>query len=135
MATRWLFAATGTGALLGLAWHLTGTGDLPLLPRNWVGTQLQVFAAGIFAAVLLLAAWALTARAEKRCGIRRQRGAMAALAGAAVFCIPFTPALVFSPFFGVALILLALRTRQGGTAAVGLAALAAALVLAGYSPR
>ena len=127
-ATRRLFAATGAGALLGTAWHLAGSGDLPFLPQNWIGSQMAAFGAGIVAAVLVLAAWALTARTEHQHGIRRQRGALAALAGMAVLCIPFISGLVFSPFFGVALLLLALRTREVRTAAMGLTAAAAALV-------
>ncbi|MDK1328730.1 hypothetical protein [Arthrobacter sp. zg-Y1143] len=129
-AGRHLSAATGIGALLGTAWQLAGAGRLPFLPQNWAGTQLMSFGAGILAAALLLAAWFLTARAETRQGIRVQRGAMAALAALAVLCIPFTPDLVFSPVFGGALILLALRTREALTAALGLTALAAAVVLA-----
>ena len=127
-ATRWLLAATGTGALLGVAWQLAGAGGLPFLPQNWAGTQLGRFGAGLLAAALILAAWALTARMESRHGIRQQRGAMAALAGLAVLCIPFLPDLVFSPVFGAALLLLAVRTREARTVAAGIMALAAALI-------
>ncbi|MDM7991654.1 hypothetical protein [Arthrobacter sp. zg-Y877] len=132
-ATRWLFAATGAGALIGAAWQLAGAGQLPFLPQNFLGTLLVGFGAGILAALLILAAWSLTARSESRLGIRQQRGAMAALAGLAAFCIPFTPDLVFSPVFGAALVLLAIRSRDVRTAAAGVVALAVALALA-FSP-
>ena len=129
-ATGRLFAATGAGALIGAAWQLAGAGGLPFLPQDFGGTLLVSFGAGILAAALMLLAWSLTARAESRHGIRQQRGAMAALAGLAVFCIPFTANLVFSPVLGAALILLAVRTRDPRTAAAGCTALAAALALA-----
>ncbi|KAD3456082.1 hypothetical protein GD627_15435 [Arthrobacter yangruifuii] len=128
VATRWLLVATGVGGLV--AWFLADPGRLTFLPENWVGSQLVSFGAGIVAALLLLAAWFFTARTEKQVGIRQQRGAMAALAGLAVFCIPFLPGLVFSPVFGAALILLAVRTRDVRTAAMGITALACALALA-----
>ena len=57
---------------------------------------------------------------------------LAALAGLAVFSVPFTPELVFHPAFGAALLLLAARTRDPRTAAMGLTALLAAVVLAVY---
>ncbi|MCC3273662.1 hypothetical protein MUK71_02085 [Arthrobacter zhangbolii] len=129
-AALWLYAATGTAAALGIVWQLAGAGGLPFVPQNQAGSLLVAFGAGILAAALLLAAWFLTARAEERLGIRQQRGALAALAGLGVFCIPFTPALVFSPVPGLALILLSVRTRDLRTAAMGGTALAAALVLA-----
>ena len=128
-ATRWLFAATGTGALVGAAWLAAGTGWQDFLPQNFAGTLLVNFGAGLLAAALLLAAWALTVRAEARSGIRRQRGAMAALAGLAVLCIPLMPHPVFSPVLGAALILLAFRTRDPRTAGAGFTALAASLAL------
>ncbi|MCC3302641.1 hypothetical protein [Arthrobacter sp. zg-Y895] len=127
-ATRWLAAATGAGVVLGAAWHLAG--NLPFLPQNRFGSLLVGFGAGILAAALLSAAWALTAWWEGRRGTRQQRGALAALAGLAVFSVPFTPDLVFSPVFGAVLLLLAVRTRDARTAAMGITALAAAVVLA-----
>ena len=127
-ATRWLSAATCAGAWLGALWLLAGPGRLPFLPDHWAGLLLARFAAGLAAALLLLAACGITAWVEKRAGCRQQQGAMAALAGLAVFAIAFTPELAFSPVFGAALVLLALRTREARTAALGVCALAAALV-------
>ena len=127
-ATRWLLAAAGSGALLGAAWQLAGAGELPFFPENFAGTLLASFGSGILAALLILSAWFLTARSEARNGIRQQRGAMAALTGLAVFCIPFTADLVYSPVFGAALLLLAVRTGEARTAAAGVMALAAALI-------
>ncbi len=127
-ATRWLLAAAGSGALLGAAWQLAGGGELPFFPENFAGTLLASFGSGILAALLILAAWFLTARSENRNGIRQQRGAIAALTALAVFCIPFVPDLVYSPVFGAALLLLAVRTGEARTAAAGVMALAAALI-------
>ncbi|MCQ1954610.1 hypothetical protein [Arthrobacter sp. zg-Y238] len=129
-ATRWLAAAAGAGAVLGAAWHLAGAGNLPFLPQNWFGSLLVGFGSGILAAAQLIVVWLLTARHEDRRGIRQQRGALAALAGLAVFSVPFTPDLVFSPVLGLAVLLLAVRTRDLRTAAMGLTAFSAAIVLA-----
>ncbi|MCC9175723.1 hypothetical protein [Arthrobacter sp. zg-Y179] len=130
IAAGWLSAATGAGAVLGAVWHLAGAGNLLFLPQNWFGSLLVGFGSGILAAALLAVAWALTARHEARRGIRQQRGALAALAGLAMFSVPFTPDLVFSPVFGTAVLLLAVRTRDLRTAAMGFMALAAAVALA-----
>ena len=83
-ATRWLSAATCAGAWLGALWLLAGPGPLPFLPDHWAGLLLARFAAGLAAALLLLAAWGITAGVEKRAGCRQHRGAMAALAAALV---------------------------------------------------
>ncbi|UWX97500.1 hypothetical protein N2K95_02060 [Arthrobacter zhaoxinii] len=127
-AAGWLSAATAAGALVGMCWLLAGRGSPGL--GSWLPSLLVLFGAGLLAAVLLVVVWALTARHEARLGIRQQRGALAALAGLALFGVPFTPDLVFSPVFGAALLLLAVRTRDARTAAMGFTALAAALALA-----
>ena len=86
---------------------------------------------GAVPALLILGAYLLTAASEGRNGIRRQRGALAALTGLAVLSVPLIGFdLVFSPVYGLALIALALRTRGTLAAAAGVLAVSVSLTLA-----
>ena len=119
-----LLAAAAAGALLAL-FRLAAveTG-----PNSSPDSTLAVLLYGAAPVLLALAAYLLTAAAERRTGIRQQRGAMAALTGLAVLSVPLVGfEAAFSPFFGLALIALAVRTRGALAAATGVLALAAAL--------
>lgn len=78
---------------------------------------------------LILAAALIAAPAERKAGIAQQGGALLVLAGLAAFSVPFTVSLPFSPIYGIALILLAVRTRYSTTAVVGGVALVGSLVV------
>ena len=119
-----LLAAAAAGALLAL-FRLAAveTG-----PNSSPDSTLGVLLCGAAPVLLARAAYLLTAAAERRTGIRQQRGAMAALTGLAVLSVPLVGfEAAFSPFFGLALIALAVRTRGALAAATGVLALAAAL--------
>lgn len=81
----------------------------------------------VIPALLVLGAYLLTAHGERQAGIRQQRGALAALVGLAVLMIPFSAGMAFSPVYGLALLLLALRTRNVSTAVFGALALFASI--------
>lgn len=78
---------------------------------------------------LILAAALTAAPAERKTGIAQQGGALFALAGLAALSVPFTASLPFSPVYGIALILLAMRTRRTQPAVVGGVALVGSVVL------
>ena len=80
-------------------------------------------------ALLILAAYLLISFWEGKAGVRQQRGALAALAGLVALSIPFTASMPFSPIYGVALLLLAVRTRYASTAVVGVVVLLASAIL------
>ena len=120
-----LLAAVSGGALLALL-RAAGMPD-PFLNLSFPFSLLW----GAVPVVLILAAYLLTAASESRAGIRRQRGALAALTGLAVLSVPLIGfELIFSPFYGLALIALAVRTRGTLAAATGVLALAVSLTVA-----
>lgn len=77
---------------------------------------------------LILAA-ALVAAPAKRGPGSRQQGALLVLAGLAALSIPFTAGMPFSPIYGIALLLLAARTRYTPTAVVGMVTLLGAVMV------
>ncbi|MEB7504102.1 hypothetical protein [Arthrobacter koreensis] len=79
--------------------------------------------------LLIFGAYAFVARFESRLGVRRQRGALVLLSSAALF--PMLPlwSVTFSGVYGAALLALAVRTRDSLTAATGVMALAAYVVV------
>lgn len=83
----------------------------------------------LFPPALILAAAVIAAPAERNAGITQQRGALLILAGLAALSVPFTVSLPFSPIYGIALILLAVRTRYSTTAVIGGVALIGSLVV------
>ena len=85
---------------------------------------------GLWAALpvaLILLSYVLTAARERQAGIRRQRGALAALTGLAALSVPFFWSVIFTPVYGIAVVLLAIRTRYTPTAAFGALTLFASL--------
>jgi len=123
-----LLGATGVGAVFALGFQLAGWGSFvppwaPLTFESVVMSYLWMFAPMIVPAALIFAAYLATARTESRLDVRQQRGALALLAILAAFPLPPTSA--FSGIYGVALILLAVRTKETFTVVVGALALIA----------
>ena len=118
-----LLAATAAGALCSILW-VAVKGDPPLFGLYYPTVQMLWT---LYPALLVLGAYLLAARFEGRAGIRRQRGALAALVGFSVICAFFTYALPFSSGYGLALLALAVRTRGTLAAATGVLAVAVAL--------
>ena len=123
MADAALLAATAAGALCSIL-RAAVKGDPPLSGLYYPAVQMLWM---LCPALLVLGAYLLAARFEGRAGIRRQRGALAALVGFSVICGLFTHVLPFSPGYGLALLALAVRTRGTLAAATGLLAVAVAL--------
>lgn len=120
-------------ALLGATAVGSAAAALRLLTE---GALTPVFVGWLWAAVpalLILLAYLLTSSMEGKAGIRQQRGALAALTGLAALSIPFTANMPFSPIYGVALLLLAVRTRHAATAVVGVVTLLAPAILGALS--
>ena len=121
-----LLTAAAAGSLLSVLRIAVGEFGSPFTPAYpffllW----------GAVPAFLILGAYLLTAASERGCGIRQQRGALAALTGLAVLSVPligFDNA--FSPIYGLALMALALRTRGTLAAAAGVLAVSVSLTLA-----
>ncbi|MBG6182045.1 hypothetical protein [Arthrobacter sp. CAN_A1] len=126
-ADQSLLAAIGLGACVSVlhifAW---ADGTIPWVPRFslgladpwlWIATPI----------VLLLGAYLVVAAGERKEGRRHHRGAMAVLVALAVGMAIFFNSFPFNPVYGVALLLLAVRTRSVLTAAVGVFALAVAI--------
>lgn len=100
-----------------------------LLTEDALTSVAVSFVWGLLPPALILAAALIAAPAERKAGIARQGGALLVLAGLAAFSVPFTVSLPFSPIYGTALILLAVRTRYSTTAVVGGVALVGSLVV------
>lgn len=121
-----LLRAAGVGAVFSAVFLLTGSDALS--PWYWVSTGaispalVWKFMPQIVPALLIIAAYRASARTERRLGIRQQQGALAVLVFLAV---PFPASVPFSGIYGVALLLLAIRTRQTYTVVVGVLALVA----------
>lgn len=118
IADTFLLAAVSAGALVSL-----------LRTLNVIDASVGSFMLwGAVPPLLVLAAYLFTAASEGRAGIRRQRGAVAALTGLAVLSVPFVGFhLAFSPVYGLCLIALAVRTRGTLAAATGVLALGVSL--------
>ncbi|UPO78057.1 hypothetical protein [Arthrobacter sp. Helios] len=123
-AGMWLMRAAGAGAVYSLFLELSGnagfrppweTLDLTWFPL-WPYHQMLMPAGLIFAAYLM------TARGEKKLGIRQQRGALAVLVFAALF-LPLGG--VFAATYGVSLLALSVRTRETLTVVTGMMAVVA----------
>lgn len=126
-ADQSLLVATGVGACLSVLYiFVWADGTIPWAPGLSVGVAdpwLWIAAP----VVLLLGAYLVVASGEKREGQRHQRGAMAVLVALAVGMAIFFNSFPFNPAYGVALLLLAVRTRGVLTAAVGVFAIVAAI--------
>lgn len=136
-AGAWLLRAVGMGAVFALLYELSGNGRFR---PSWEPLDLPVVFVGAFVPVgvllplllpslLIFGAYAFVARFESRLGVRRQRGALVLLGFAALF--PMLPlwSVTFSGVYGAALLALAVRTRDSLTAATGVMALAAYVVV------
>ncbi|MBG6181154.1 hypothetical protein [Arthrobacter sp. CAN_A1] len=126
-ADQSLLTATGVGACLSvlhifvwpdstLPW-VRGLTVGPADPWLWLAAP----------TVLLWGAYLFVATAEGREGRRGHRGAMAVLVVLAVVVALFSHGIYFSPIYGLALLLLAVRTRGVLSTAVGVFALLVAL--------
>ncbi|MHA7276800.1 hypothetical protein ACX80O_09805 [Arthrobacter sp. Hz1] len=125
-ADQSVLIATAAGAILSVIYVLLSSGgSIRRAPTSTAGL-LELWLWGAAPVVLILGAYLMVATAEGRDGERHQRGALAVLVGAAVIVTLPSLAFAFSPVYGVALILLAVRTRGVLAAAVGVLALTAA---------
>lgn len=126
-ADQSLLVATGVGSCFSVLHILVrADGTIPWAPRVSVGLAdpwLWIAAP----VVLMLGAYLVVAGGEKQEGQRHQRGAMAVLVALAVGMAILFNSLPFNPAYGVALLLLAVRTRGVLSAAVGVFALTAAI--------
>ncbi|MET4061069.1 apolipoprotein N-acyltransferase [Arthrobacter sp. UYP6] len=127
MASEVVADRTSDAALIGAV----TVGSLAALVRLLTDNALTpVVIEGLWAALpvaLILLSYVLTAARERQAGIRRQRGALAALTGLAALSVPFFWSAIFTPVYGIALVLLAVRTRYTPTAAFGALTLFASL--------
>jgi len=132
-AGAWLMRAVGAGAVLALLSELSGNGvfrppwDRVDLSRIMPGEPhpLPVLLPFLLPGLLIFCAYFFVARTESRLNVRRQRGALALLGFAAVFLAMPLGSTTFSGVYGVALLALAVRTREPLTVATGVMALAA----------
>ena len=128
-----LLCAVGAGAVLALLCELSGNGgftppweplDLSMLLPGELYT-LSILVPFLVPAALIFCAYFFVARTESRLKLRRQRGALALLGFAAVLLGPPLVGSSFSGVYVVALLALAVRTRETLTVATGVMALAA----------
>ncbi|MFZ3452484.1 hypothetical protein [Arthrobacter sp. 7Tela_A1] len=132
-AGAWLMCAVGTGAVLALLHELSGNGVFRPL---WAPVDLSAVLPGalyplrvilplLVPALLIFCAYFFVARLESSLNARRQRGALALLGFAALFMSLLLGSVTFSGVYGMALLALAVRTRDTLTSATGVMALAA----------
>lgn len=141
-AGAWLLRAVGTGAVLALLHELSGNGGFrpPWDPVDLTGFlpgelhPLHVILPMLLPVFLIFCAYFFVARTESRLNVQRQRGALALLGFAAVFPGFALWSTTFSGVYGVALLALAVRTRETLTVATGAMALAAYVVSTFLSP-
>ena len=129
-AEAWLFATAALGSLA----CLIRVAIEEAYPGAWLPFPGAELGWAVIPALLVLVAYLLTAHGERHAGIRQQRGALAALVGLAVLLIPISAGLIFSPVYGLALLLLALRTRNILTAVFGALAFFASIFVGMLSP-
>ncbi|MDN3483073.1 hypothetical protein QMA10_14215 [Arthrobacter sp. APC 3897] len=116
-------------ALLGAASAGSAAAAVRLLTDGAVPPAVAGWAWVAAPAFFILLAYVPVASGEGKAGIRQQRGALAALSGLAVLSVAFTVSMPFSPFYGIALLLLGVRTRYPATAVVGVAAVLASVIV------
>lgn len=128
-----LMFAVGAGTVLSLLYVLSGNAafrtpwepvDLSFLFPG-VLYPLRVLLPLVVPALVIFGAYFFVARTESRLNVRRQRGALALLGFAApLLALPLW-SMTYSGVYGVALLALALRTRETLTVVTGVMALAA----------
>lgn len=130
-----LLCAVGAGAVLALFYELSGNGRFqphwnPLDMSGVLPGELypaHVIFPGLVPGLLILCAYVFVARTETRLNVRRQRGALALLIFAALFLGLVLGSTTFTGVYGLALMALAVRTRDTLTVMTGVMALAAAV--------
>lgn len=126
-ADQSLLVATGLGACISVLRILVWADNtIPWAPRLSVGLA-DPWLWIVAPIALLLGAYLVVAAGENTDGQRHQRGALAVLVALTVGMAFFFYSFPFNPAYGLALILLAVRTRGVLTAAVGVFALVAAI--------